>query len=800
VLSKRWFGILLVLLALGAGLLAGTPLVIRHCATQWLHEHGGDQVRFEDVDFNPFTGTLLLKGLLVAVNDETTLSFDSVGATLAWLPLLRKQVDIQAVELNGFQIVVDERTDNQLLIGGLKLPESSPDNTASQQTKSTWAAGLKTLSLHNVQLRYRDARLDVQLVLDHLALGGLSQWSAETPTQLDASGSVNGAPFKLSGHIAPLAANPRYELKLALQDLPLDAFSRLLADQLQRLSGQLSYDGALTYAQAADGYRVDQQGTTRLQSLAVAAKRPHIELSNADAAINSTLTLASGDSGLQLQLATDAQLTDLAVSAPDSHLQLLRSSKLKLTGLDMAAVDRLSIGSVTAEKLELARNENEADKGPYMDVDRFEVSSLALADRLLSIDSVHYVGGHNHMQRDAEGKWRIIGIIDSMKELTAAPHTQASTAAPAGTPAADDSSAPAPLAVAIGRIEVSGDSSISLLDESVQPPFETRLDIDSWLVESLDTRNAEQKSPIKLAAHIGKYTRLSVQGDVQPFAQPIGTDLKATIYAMDLPPLSPYTRSSLGLLLDSGTLDADTTLKMDKTQMAGLVKLNLHQLELENVESKHSLQSQIPVPLNVALDTLRDSNNTISLKIPIKGDPANPQFNVNDALTKALAGGVQKGALTYLTFALQPYGALITAAKYAGEAINKVRLKPVEFDPGQTAIDDQDKDYLSKIAKLLGDRPKLAIKLCGVATEQDSAFLQQQAAAAQKPAAKPTEKPAPVTISAEALRKLAEARAESVKGYLIETFKTPADHLVGCQPRIENGGDKQSKPRTDLLI
>jgi uncharacterized protein involved in outer membrane biogenesis len=799
-LSKRWFRILLLLLALGTGLLVGTPFVIKHYATHWLREHGGDQVRFQDVDFNPFAGTLLLTGLQVAVNDETTLSFDSVGVTLAWLPLFRRQVDIQAVELNGFQIVVDERNDDQLLIGGLKLPQSSPDAGSAQQTESNWAAGLKTLSLHQVQVRYRDARLDVRLVLDQLALSGLSQWSAETPAQLDANGTINGAPFKLSGQIAPLATNPRYDLRLTLETLPLDAFSRLLVDPLQRLSGQLSYDGALSYEQQAEGYRIHQQGKSRLASLAAATSQPHVELSNADTTIDSTLTVAGGDSGLQLQLAADVQLTDLTVTAPDSRLQLLRSGSLKLSDLDMTGIDRLSIGTITAEKLELARNQDESDTGPYLDADKLEVASLALAEGLLSIDAVHYAGLHNHLQRDADGNWRIIGIISRMKALTAAPDTQASSAAPADTAAAGDREAPAPLAVAIKRIELTGDSSINLLDESVQPPFETRLDFDSALIESLDTRKVEQKSPIKLDARIGKYTRLSVQGDVQPLAQPIGTDLKATINAMDLPPLSAYTRSSLGLVLDSGTLDAVTTLKMGKTQMDGLVKLTLHQLELENVESKNSLQSQIPVPLNVALDTLRDSNNTISLKIPIKGDPANPQFNINDALTKALASGVQKGALTYLTLALQPYGALITAAKYAGEAINKVRLKPVDFDAGQTAIDAGDKDYLSKIAKLLDDRPKLTIKLCGVATAQDSAYLQQQAAAAQKPPAKPAEKPAAVEISADTLRKLAQNRAESVKDYLIETFKAPADRLVGCQPRVDSAEDKQSTPRTELLI
>jgi hypothetical protein len=53
VLTRTWVKGLLLLVALGAGVLAGLPYAIKHYATRWLHEHGGDRVQFEDVDFNP---------------------------------------------------------------------------------------------------------------------------------------------------------------------------------------------------------------------------------------------------------------------------------------------------------------------------------------------------------------------------------------------------------------------------------------------------------------------------------------------------------------------------------------------------------------------------------------------------------------------------------------------------------------------------------------------------------------------------------------------------------------------------
>jgi hypothetical protein len=80
VLSKRWFQVTAVLTCLLAGILIGTPLLIKYYAKQWLLEHGGDEVAFEDIDFNPFNATLALKGLEVQADSRTMLSFEQVSS------------------------------------------------------------------------------------------------------------------------------------------------------------------------------------------------------------------------------------------------------------------------------------------------------------------------------------------------------------------------------------------------------------------------------------------------------------------------------------------------------------------------------------------------------------------------------------------------------------------------------------------------------------------------------------------------------------------------------------------------
>jgi outer membrane protein OmpA-like peptidoglycan-associated protein len=889
-----------VLTVTGLTILVGTPFLIRYLAVDWLRTHGGETVHFEDVDFNPFTATLLLKQLDVSVDEQTTLSFDSVGADLAWMPLLRKQVAVETVYLNGFSIVIDRRQPDAPVFGGIRLPAGEEEPTPDAEA-GNWAAGISTVALSDVRLRYLDSQLDLALTIDELTLSSLYQWSAEEPASVEARGALNQAPFQLSGEVAPFASAPRYALNVDVAALQLAAFEHLLKDRLDRLSGQFSFDGNVRFEQNGDDFSVHQDGDIRLQNLNAAlvepaaslasqdlsvnstlsfdtqganqdlqldadirlqgldaqATQPPVRVSNRDAALKSKLTLKKlgEDQDLQLEadlrlqgldaiatqppvhvsnqdatfkntlklktagedqalkLAGDIRLDGLAVIAEQSRLQLLQTGSLTVTGLDLAGPEQLSIEAVQADQLAIGRSADNTEADASIEAGRFRVESLTMADRLLTIDSIVYTDGQSRVRRDAQGNWRMVGIIKAMNELAgqsdddAAPTDEPAAADPAAAPpaatapAAESTAEPEPFAAVLNRIEVDGDSSIDFLDEYVKPPYHALVKLETLRIESLDTRKPDQNSPLEFKAGLDKHTRLSLSGNLQPFASPVGVDIQSNIQALDMPPLSPYTRDSMGLVLDSGNLDMDTKFAMDKERMEGLIKLKLHQLELDTVESENSLQSKIPVPLNVALDTLRDSNNTISLKIPVKGDPANPSFNINDALTTALASGVKKGALTYLTFALQPYGAVIAAAKYAGEAATKVRLKPVEFKPGQTDIDAMDKDYLSKIAKLLGERPKLNIKVCGVAVPQDTVWLREQAAAEAKADSKSADgkKTPPVEIDVSQLQALAQARADAVRDYMVATFKTPASRLVGCRPRNETGDDKAT-PRTDLLI
>ena len=983
--SKRWFIILTVTLVLFAALLVGTPFLIKHLARQWLLENGGSEVQFRDVDFNPFSGTLVLEDLDVKVDQETTLSFASAGLDLAWLPLFRKQIKVQSVELTGFRMVVDNR--DMLRIGGIRLPEASPETESdTQETGSSgWLSGIESLMLRDFEIVYRDPKIETTLALDRLLLSDLAQWSPDQSAQLELAGSINGAPIELNAALAPLAETADYRGTVKIRDLGLDRFAGLAQPQLTALAGRTTleseftvqqsqgeltvthkgglgitdlklvsdtlqldnrnldwkgdldltqspdalrishsgdlaleqiklirealqlagqtgkwngelsltqssdalsvshsgglaleqiklvsdalqldgqtgnFKGELSLSQSSDGLRVSHSGglalaqlklvsdagvidnqstrwdgTTAIQlagadpllkletdgALVVAQtsadlQQPSIYFEQQQFSHQGSFSFAQGDPDPSVRVSSNLGLQGLRMEAEERKFKLADVKDLRVSGLQVEALDALAIDAIEADELYLAQSTDPdanggQEAGAFLHIARTRIDKPAYAGRLLSIDSIEYDGWHGQAHRNKEGQWAIVRFIDVIKRIAQGPEPAAEDEAQAGGEAepdgADDATAGQPVQFAIQRIEVAGGSTLKFVDESVKPVFKTTLDFEQLKLEHIDSRQPEQPTSLVLNGKIGKHTRLDLQGELRPFRQPPGLNLKGSIDAMDLPQLSSYTRGGLGLLLNSGTLDAKLNMQTKAEQLDGKAKLELHQLQLKSVPGENTLQSKIPVPLDTALDTLRDKNNTIKLEIPVAGNVNDPKFSVNDAVSQALAKGVQKGALSYLTLALQPYGTLITAAKYAGEAATRVQLNPVEFEPGQSVLDDSDREYLGKVAKVLKDRPKIAIKLCGVAASQDQLFFQQQQQkqqqqqAAKTPtqvqSASPLEAP---VVDETTLSEIAEQRAAAVKDFLIEKHRVAASRLVGCLPQLEID-DAKAKPRTDLLI
>jgi hypothetical protein len=637
-LSNRWFVITTTTVLLFLIFLIGTPLLISQLAKQWLLDNGGEQVRIQDIDFNPFTAQLLIEGCEIQVNDKTTLLFDSVGMDIAWWPLFKKRILVQSVSLNGFNVTIDDQAEDVFVLGGLVFPKTADAQVQEDAAEPVgWLSGIDTLTLNDVRIALVDDKLKADVIFEMLEVRGLSQWSPAQATPLSASGAINDAPFKLDGTITPFAEHPDYQLKLSVQQLPLNMLERLAAPAAQRLNGRLSYQGDLNFKQQGDVLSFNETGKIQLEQVDVALAEPQMDIRNDAFVINGKLGVEQDSAGLKITLDSainldkfsvtertsnpaqysadriafegslalnkneddlsfneDGKLTvetlDVALANPDliikngnlaisgnmgfaqtgSGQDITLNSSINLNGLNVSArqrtmelfiadtltfdtlaiqgLDNVSLAALTATKIGAGRSADEPQQDAFQYVEKLDVSKLAVDGQLVSINSIDYQGGHSNIRREADGRLRIVSLLEAIKQLTE------SEEQPAVAQDLDKSEPAQALDFTIDRIRVDDTSKISFYDASVQPAFKMVLNFKAGLLENLDTRKPDQPSRLDISGITDRHTEISITGDVKPFSKARSFDLTGKIAGMGLPAISPYTQESLGLIMDSGSM------------------------------------------------------------------------------------------------------------------------------------------------------------------------------------------------------------------------------------------------------
>ena len=131
-------------------------------------------------------------------------------------------------------------------------------------------------------------------------------------------------------------------------------------------------------------------------------------------------------------------------------------------------------------------------------------------------------------------------------------------------------------------------------------------------------------------------------------------------------------------------------------------------------QSERYAGTNLPVELVFAL--LEDEERRIELRVPVSGDLAAPDFYLTQAIDTALTGAVRKVVFGALDLVLLPK--TVTQALFNGEEVGSVS-RPISVAAGSAELGPKARRVTDRLAKLLEERPKLAVKICGRAAAQD---------------------------------------------------------------------------------
>ena len=251
---------------------------------------------------------------------------------------------------------------------------------------------------------------------------------------------------------------------------------------------------------------------------------------------------------------------------------------------------------------------------------------------------------------------------------------------------------------------------IEILDRNITPNYASSLSELSGTITGLSSR-ADILSKVNISGKLDRHAPLLITGIVNPLGDELFADLVFDFRDIELSPTSPYTGKYIGYTVAKGKLSLEMNYLVEGKKITGWNRAFLDQFTLgESVESPDSMN----LPVNLAISLLKNRKGEITLNVPVKGDLDDPEFSIGSIVFKAIINLIAKASTS--PFAL--LGALIPDGE---------DLQYVDFTSGSSLIEERNAKRLETIAKVLYDRPGLAMDLKGsVNADQERAVLHEK--------------------------------------------------------------------------
>lgn len=686
---------------------------------------------------------------------------------------------------------------DDLNITDLVLPEEgglvAATVTMLRPTVSKAATGVGALAADHVEAQGMHIGADRSFSADAMAIGAL-------------------AATKLNGGTASLRLHAGSASKLAVSPTGAASIAKLVvdglhADRLSDVSDQFDVRQLQAESLAVDEKQQARIGNVQLGAVRIArhgvsaaGEAPMYDLKLAGLQLGQATVNANGEAGFKRLQLDDIRATQAAGDQFDlkqlqaesfswSAGQSLQMALLRLNGLSLdrqvAGLQWLAVDGATLAGLHLAGIQKGGFSGLVVNgvrlpaagdralgwVASINVGKAALDHGNYHIGSLHVAGMDLNLGRSKSGGLDIPG----------APGPGPSGGA-ATTLAEGGGHSPH---IVVDDLVVEQGGRVTLRDESVSPPFSTRMKVEHLRLGTLDL-SGHQPTDMDIRLALDESAEASVQGHIRLQSEP-SAEINIGLKRIRLPALSGYVEPDFGRSIHTGQLDMESKLVIGSGHIDAANKLLIRSLTLgDSALPGKSLQG-FSMPLDMSLDMLRNDRGDIALDVPISGSLDDPDINMRDIINKALLSSFSSGAMTYAALALQPYGSIIVAANLAGDLISaasRPRLTPMLFAARESVLSPSMQEYAAKIAGLMKSKG-LRLHICGVATRAEGDATHDTAGLT-------------VVMSDGQLLQLAAERSEHVQ-QAITSHGVASDQLFGCRPELD--GDKaRAQPRVELLL
>lgn len=262
--------------------------------------------------------------------------------------------------------------------------------------------------------------------------------------------------------------------------------------------------------------------------------------------------------------------------------------------------------------------------------------------------------------------------------------------------ASEQASKDSEFALHIGGIDIN-DGSANFADFSLTPNFSTAIQQLNGQIGTLDNQT-HSIATVDIKGTVDRYAPVTIKGSLMPFDPLKKLDIATAFKHVELTTLTPYSGKFAGYRVQKGRLNLDLHYQINDGKLNASNQLLLEQLQLgERVDSPDAVN--LPVRLAIAL--LKDSKGEIALNLPVQGDLNNPEFKVAPIVWQTLRNLITRAVSAPFNF----------IANLAGGSATE--LNQVVFLPGEFVINANAAQGLDTLTKALKDRPQLRLEIEG---------------------------------------------------------------------------------------
>jgi hypothetical protein len=280
------------------------------------------------------------------------------------------------------------------------------------------------------------------------------------------------------------------------------------------------------------------------------------------------------------------------------------------------------------------------------------------------------------------------------KETSRAPGGGTTTTATVGT---TSTATTPPAQIHIGQITLAN-GNLNYTDNFVKPNYTANITQLAGKIGTFGTDTTGNPADVMLQGELDNNSPVTIQGTVNPLTPMAFLDIKATANDVELTHLTPYSGKYAGYPITKGRLTMDVHYQLDQNKLNADNHIVLNQLTFGDRMEGPGI-SHLPVKLAVAL--LKDSNGNIDIHVPVSGSLDDPKFSLGGVIWQAFVN-LLKRAVT------SPFR-LLASVGGGGQQ----DLDYVEFVPGSAVLDAQAQDRLAHVVDILNKKPDIKLDITG---------------------------------------------------------------------------------------